>query len=141
MWNYIWPIFMVIGANALYHVCAKSTPLTVEPLASLTVTYLTAAAGSLILFFLLGENKNLLQEVHKVNWTSFALGLAIIALELGYLLVYRAGWKVGMGSLVANAGLACVLLVVGLAFFKESFSARQLVGMGVCVLGIFLIAK
>lgn len=141
MWNYIWPILMVVGANALYHVCAKSTPLTVEPLASLTVTYLTAAICSLILFFLVGGNKNLLQEVHKVNWTSFTLGLSIVALELGYLFVYRAGWKVGMGSLVANVGLACVLLVIGFVFFKESFSARQLVGMGICVLGIFLITK
>ena len=139
MWNYIWPILMVVGANALYHVCAKSTPLTVEPLASLTVTYLTAAVCSLILFFLVGGNKNLLQEVHKVNWTSFTLGLSIVALE--YLFVYRAGWKVGMGSLVANVGLACVLLVISFVFFKESFSARQLVGMGICVLGIFLITK
>lgn len=46
-----------------------------------------------------------------------------------------------MGSLVANVGLACVLLVIGFVFFKESFSARQLVGMGICVLGIFLITK
>ncbi|WP_283609790.1 EamA family transporter [Faecalispora anaeroviscerum] len=141
MWNYIWPILMVIAANSLYHVCAKSTPATVEPLAALTVTYLTATACSLILFFLVGGNKNLLQEVHKVNWTSFTLGLSIVILELGYLFVYRAGWKVGMGSLVANVGLACVLLVIGLVFYKESFSARQLVGMGICVLGIFLITK
>lgn len=69
------------------------------------------------------------------------MGLSIVALELGYLFVYRAGWKVGMGSLVANVGLACVLLVIGFVFFKESFSARQLVGMGICVLGIFLITK
>lgn len=141
MWNYIWPILMVVGANALYHVCAKSTPTTVEPLASLSVTYLTAAACSLILFFLVGGNKNLLQEVHKVNWTSFTLGFSIVILELGYLFVYRAGWKVGMGSLVANVGLACILLVIGIAFYKESFSARQLLGMGICVLGIFLITK
>lgn len=141
MWNYIWPILMVIAANSLYHVCAKSTPATVEPLAALTVTYLTATVCSLVLFFLVGGNKNLLQEVHKVNWTSFTLGLSIVILELGYLFVYRAGWKVGMGSLVANVGLACVLLVIGLVFYKESFSARQLVGMGICVLGIFLITK
>lgn len=141
MWNYIWPILMVVGANALYHVCAKSTPASVEPLASLSVTYLTAAACSLILFFLVGGNKNLLQEVHKVNWTSFTLGFSIVILELGYLFVYRAGWKVGMGSLVANVGLACILLVIGIAFYKESFSARQLLGMGICVLGIFLITK
>lgn len=141
MWNYIWPILMVVGANSLYHLCAKSTPSDVAPLASLLVTYVTAAISSLVLYLVMGENKNLLQEVHKVNWTSFTLGFAIVFLELGYLFVYRAGWKVGVGSLVANVALACVLLVIGFVLFKESFTSRQLLGMCVCVLGIFLITK
>lgn len=141
MWGYLWPILMVIAANTVYHISSKSTPSNVAPLASLLVTYLTATAGSLILFFVMGENKNLAQELHKVNWSGFVLGLSIVALELGYIYVYRAGWKVSMGSLVANVGLACVLLVVGILFYKESVTLRQIVGMGVCVLGIFLMTK
>lgn len=137
----VWPVLLVIAANTVYHICSKSTPSNVTPLVSLLVTYLTAAAGSLILFFVMGENKNLLQELHKVNWSGFVLGLAIVALELGYIYTYRAGWKVSMGSLVANVGLACVLLVVGVMFYKESVTLRQLAGMGVCVLGIFLMTK
>lgn len=39
MFSYIWPIGLVVLSNVIYHVCAKSTPETMHPLASLTVTY------------------------------------------------------------------------------------------------------
>ena len=47
MWNYIWPLLLVVGANTFYNICAKGTPDKVQPFAALTVTYLTAAVLSL----------------------------------------------------------------------------------------------
>ena len=41
--SYIWPIALVIICNTVYQVCAKSVPAEINPLASLTVTYLVAA--------------------------------------------------------------------------------------------------
>ena len=26
MWNLLWPMLMVVGANTVYNICAKSTP-------------------------------------------------------------------------------------------------------------------
>ena len=40
---------------------------------------------------------------------------------------------------VANIALACVLVFVGFFLYKESLSLRQLIGIGVCVFGLFLI--
>ncbi len=43
MFSYIWPIALVVISNTLYQVCAKSVPEGMNPLASLTVTYLVGA--------------------------------------------------------------------------------------------------
>lgn len=135
----MWPIMVVIAANTMYHICAKSIPQGAQPFASLTVTYLMAAALSALMFFLTSREKNLLTAVLNLNWASFALGCAIVALEFGFLYVYRVGWEISMGSLVANVGLACVLLIVGIVFYQEHLSWRQAMGFLLCLGGIVLI--
>lgn len=137
----LWPLLIVVGANTIYNISTKSTPANVNAFASLAMTYVMAALSSVVLFFLTSDSKNLLAELAKTNWTAYALGVAIIGLEFGYICIYRAGWKIGVASLVANISLACVLLVVGYFFYKEVITLKQLLGMGVCALGLMLIVK
>ena len=137
MWNMIWPMLIVITANTFYNVCAKSTPQGVNSFASLTITYLIAAA--LIMFFVTSEQKNIWQEFSKANWTSAVLGIAVLALEFGYICIYRAGWKVSTASIIANIALACVLVFVGMLLYKETITLRQIIGMLVCAAGLYLI--
>lgn len=141
MWNMLWPVLVVVGANTIYNISTKSTPANVNAFASLAMTYVMAALSSVVLFFLTSDSKNLLAELAKTNWTAYALGVAIIGLEFGYICIYRAGWKIGVASLVANISLACVLLVVGYFFYKEIITLKQLLGMGVCAIGLMLIVK
>ena len=141
MWNMLWPVLVVVGANTIYNISTKSTPANVNAFASLAMTYVMAALSSVVLFFLTSDSKNLLAELAKTNWTAYALGIAIIGLEFGYICIYRAGWKIGVASLVANISLTCVLLVVGYFFYKEVITLKQLLGMGVCALGLMLIVK
>lgn len=141
MWNMIWPILIVIAANTIYNVSSKSTPVSINSFASLSVTYLIAFICSIILFFVTSEKKNLLLELSKSNWSAYALGIAIVGLEFGFLCVYRAGWKMSTANLFASIALACVLLIVGFLLYKEMLSLRQVLGMGVCMLGLILIAK
>jgi drug/metabolite transporter (DMT)-like permease len=137
----IWPILIVIAANTIYNISSKSTPVSINSFASLSVTYLIAFICSIILFFVTSEKKNLLLELSKSNWSAYALGIAIVGLEFGFLCVYRAGWKMSTANLFASIALACVLLIVGFLLYKETLSLRQVLGMGVCVLGLILIAK
>lgn len=141
MWNMIWPILIVVAANTIYNICAKSTPSNINSFATLSVTYLVAMICSLIMYFVTSEKKNLLLELSKTNWTTYALGVAIVGLEFGFLCVYRAGWKMSTANLFASITVACVLLVVGFLLYKEVLSLRQILGMGVCALGLILIAK
>lgn len=141
MWQMIWPVLVVVGANTLYHTCAKSTPGDISPFASLALTYLIAGAVSFAMFFLTGGQKNILQEMAKANWATYALSASIVFLEFGYLMVYRAGWPVSIASLICNLTVCCILLFVGMLIYKETVSLRQLIGVAVCLTGIFLVSK
>ena len=138
MWNYIWPVLLILGSNIAYNLMTKSTPAQVNPFASLTVTYLVAAVFSFILL-LFSSSGHPLADFREVNWTGIVLGLAIVGLELGYICLYRAGWNISVGSLVANVLLAAGLLVIGLVVFKEAVGVKQMLGIAVCLCGLVLI--
>ena len=141
MWNMIWPLLIVVGANTIYNISTKATPSDVNAFASLATSYFIATIGSIVMFFLTSDSKNLLVEISKTNWSALALGIAIVGLEFGYICIYRAGWKIGVASLVANISLTCVLLLIGLFVYKEVITLKQLLGMGICVVGLMLIVK
>lgn len=140
MWGYIWPLLLVIAANTFYHICSKSLPQNVNPFISLFVTYTVGAILSLLIYFF-GENPAIINDMKKLNWTSILLGLSIIGLEFGYIKVYRAGWNVSTGSLVANIGLAVVLVFVGVLLYKETITLNRLIGIVLCCVGIFFLNK
>lgn len=139
MVQYIWPILVVVAANTFYNICAKSVPENVNSFAALTVVYGIAAVVSLILFFITGEQKNFFAEVTHLNWASVVLGIAVVALEFGYIAIYRAGWKITMASLVANISLAVVLLIVGVLLYKEAISVKQIIGVFISAAGLILV--
>ena len=139
MWNLIWPILMVILANTFYNICMKSMPSDVNPFGALMVTYFVAAIISGMIFVYSVGPSNIGEELSKINWTSVVLALAIVGLEVGYVFVYRAGWAVSTASVVANIGLALMLLVVGYFLYQENVSFNQIVGIVVCMFGLVLI--
>ena len=141
MWNMIWPLLIVVSANTIYNISTKSTPSDVNAFASLATSYFIAMLGSVVMFFFTSDSKNLFVEISKTNWSALALGIAIVGLEFGYICIYRAGWKIGVASLVANISLACVLLLIGLFVYKEVITLKQLLGMGICAIGLMLIVK
>ena len=138
-WNLIWPILIVIASNTFYNICMKSTPDDVNPFGALMITYIVSFIVTVIIFVFMVKPENVVLELGKVNWASVVLAFAVVGLELGYVFVYRAGWQVSSASVVANIGLACVLLVVGFLLYKEDISLRQILGILVCMVGMILI--
>ena len=137
---YLWPISLVILANTVYQVCAKSTPANMNPLASLTITYLVAAATSTEMYFLLNrQDADLLHELRQTNWAPFVLGLVIVGLEVGFIYAYRAGWQGSTASVVQSAFVAVALLFVGLLLYHEALTWNKLLGVAVCLAGLVLI--
>ncbi|MBQ3287347.1 MAG: EamA family transporter [Firmicutes bacterium] len=139
MWNMLWPLLLIVGSNCFYHICAKSMPAEVNPFASLTLTYLVGALLSALLFLGSAGFSRLGTELAKTNWTALVLGISIVGLEAGFVFLYRAGWKVSSGALVANICLAVALLFIGWLLYKESISPRQLLGVALCCAGLLLV--
>lgn len=135
------PVLIVVLSNTIYHICSKSTPEGINTFASLTITYVTGAVVSLVLYFVTKRDGNLLAEYRQLNWASFLLGVAIVGLEAGFLLMYKAGWGVSTAQIVTSALLAIVLIVVGFAMFHEAITWQKVIGVLVCLAGLYLINK
>ena len=134
-----WPIALVIVSNLLYHISARSTPDTLHPLASMTVVYTVGAVISLLLYFLLNRGENLLNEYRQVNWSSFALGLAVVGMEVGAIYMYKLGWDMSTGPLLYSSAITLLLVFIGGMFFHESITVRKLIGVAVCLVGLYFV--
>lgn len=139
MFNYVWPIALVVVSNVVYQICAKSVPGGMNPFASLTVTYIVGAVASGILYFVLGKNGSLVKEYSKLNWAPFVLGAVIVGLETGWIYAYKAGWQVSKGFIVQSAVLAVMLLVVGYFLYHEALTWNKVVGVVICLVGLVFI--
>ena len=136
-----WPIALAVFSDIFYQICSKSTPETLNPFASLTITYMVAAAFSAIIFFVMNGGSNILHAWKEVNWTTFILGLAIVGLEVGSIYMYRVGWNINTGYMVKSLILAIALIIVGYFIYKEQFTMTKAAGIAVCLLGLYLINK
>ncbi len=141
MFIYFLPIALVVASNVVYNIAQKSTPQNANPFAALLVTYLTAIIITLMAFMFNRSDKGIIQSFGDLNWTSIVLGVAIVGLELGFLLAYRAGWNISVGSLVANILLAVVLIPVGVLIYHEGFNYYKIIGVSFCLAGLVLINK
>ena len=106
---------------------------------SLLVTYGVAIVITLLLVPLFPFKEPIGRELRKINWASAVIGAAIVGVELGFLLAYRAGWRISVGSAAANAAVAVLLVPAGLLFFGEKLSEANFAGLVLCVAGLLLV--
>ena len=107
--------------------------------ASLTVTYLVAAAACVVFYFLFHSGENLIKEYEKLNWAPAALGIVIVGLEAGWIFAYKAGWQVSTAFLVQSCFLAVTLLFVGYTLYHEPLTWNKLLGAFICLIGLVFI--
>lgn len=141
MFMYVFSIVIIVASNVLYNICQKSTPQRADPFSALFITYITAAIITVMVFLFNKTDKGLFESFKDLNWTSIVLGIAIVGLEFGYLMAYRAGWKISIGSLVANIALALILIPIGVFFYKDGFGLNKVIGAIFCILGLIIINK
>lgn len=130
---------IAVLASVLYHVFQKQISPGVNPVISLLTTYVTAMVLTLPLLVFFPLQIRLQESLHKINWASFALGAAIVGLEIGFLLAYRAGWNLSLAGIAANVAAALILLPVGLVIFKEHASPLNILGVFICIVGLILV--
>lgn len=137
----IWPIALIVCSNVVYQLCTKSAPKGMDPLASLTITYLIGAAFSALLYFLTNQGGNLLAEYSHINRATIFLGLSVVGLEAGYIYAYKHGWSISTVPIVQSAILSLVLIVVGALMYHESITISKLIGIVICLIGLYFINR
>ena len=136
---YYIPLLVVIIGNTMYQFCAKSVPESADPYLSLTFTYLVGAVLAFLLFLTIGNDGGLGTELHKLNWTAFALGAAVLTIEAGTLFMYRVGWPINSAAIVASSCVAIILLIIGYLVFQEALTWTKMAGVAACIAGVILL--
>lgn len=136
MFNYIWPLAIIVFSNIVYQICAKGIPQEMNTYASMTVTYAVATLFSAIMFFVTTKGSNIVNELKFSNWATLVLGVVITGLEVGFIYAYKAGWKVSTLATVSNAFLAIGLLFLGFFMYHEVINWSKIVGVAICLVGL-----
>jgi drug/metabolite transporter (DMT)-like permease len=136
-------IWLVTGvlATVAYHLVLKVTPTAASPFLSLAVTYALASCAFFTLYLAMPGPHALRASIQELNWTALALAGTVVLLDLAFLMLYRSGFNVSIGQLVTQSSAALLLLLVGVAFFREKLSAANVAGIALCVVGLWLVNR
>lgn len=138
MFLFYFSISLAIASSALYHFVAKSTPANVNFTVSLLVTYAVAFVVTLFTFFVF-PTKDVLAELKQLNWASIGLAIAIVGIEFGFLLTYRAGWNLGIAAVLVNVVASLILVPVAILVFKDKISWINIAGIFICLVGLVML--
>lgn len=130
---------LVIASNLLYHVSQKSIPSGVHPLLSVAVTYAAALLFTLLLWPLSPGGAPRLSDIGRLNWATLGVALSAVGIEIGFLIAYRAGWNINVGSLIVSVAVALLLIPIGALLFREHLSAANVAGIVLCLAGLALV--
>lgn len=136
---YYLSVLLVIASNVFYHIFQKSIPEAANPFISLAATYGVALILAIIAFFIYPSDLGFIQSFKKLNWSCYALGAAIVGLELGFLLAYRAGWNISLAALFTNVCLTIILIPIGILLYKEHVSLINVIGVVLSIAGVICI--
>jgi len=139
MFLFYFSIMLAIASSALYHFSQKSTPVNVNPAVAIMVTYAVAFLLTLILLLFIPSKIGFIAELRQLNWASYLLAFSIVGLEVGFLLVYRAGWNVGIAAVLVNVVASLLLVPIALLVFKQQLSWVNIVGILVCLAGLVML--
>jgi len=139
MFLFYFSITLAICSSALYHFVAKSTPSNVNFTVSLLITYAVAFVVTLLGFFFFPAKNGVIAEIKLLNWASIGLAIAIVGIEFGFLLTYRAGWNLGIAAVLVNVVASLTLIPVAIFVFKDKISWVNIAGILVCLAGLAML--
>jgi multidrug transporter EmrE-like cation transporter len=139
MFLFYFSISLAIASSALYHFVAKSTPSNVNFTVSLLVTYTIAFVVTFLGFFFFPVTDGITAELKRLNWASTGLAIAVVGIEFGFLLTYRAGWNLGIAAVLVNVVASLILVPVAIFIFKDRLNWVNVAGILVCLAGLVML--
>jgi drug/metabolite transporter (DMT)-like permease len=138
---YYLPILLAVGGTLLYHLAQKSVPAASNPFFVLTLAYAVGMVTCAACGVFFPSGKSFLDSIRDTNWAAFGVGVAVVLIEIGFLLAYREGWKISTAAVAANVAVTVLLIPIGVGVYKEHLSLRVVVGVVFCVLGLILVTR
>ncbi len=134
-------IALVVVGNIVYQLGQRAIPRDANPVVATLAAYLIAFVVTLGTIPFLARGVVFGSAWQKLDGSTILVGFGIVAVELGFLLVYRAGWGISTAPLLANAIVAVVLLGIGAVAFKEPITGARAAGIVLCLAGLWLVAR
>jgi EamA-like transporter family. len=132
---------LTVFGMLLYHLSQKSVPKETNPFFVIVIAYVVGIVMCIAFAVVAPGKKSLLETFRESNWAVYTLGVAAALIELGFLLAYRTGWRISIAAVATNAAAAIVLIPVGLIFFKDHLSLRNVIGLIFCLVGLALVVR
>ena len=138
---FYFPFALTVAGMLLYHLSQKSIPKGMNPFLVTVMAYIVGIALCAVCAILYPDRKSLVESLRESNWAVFTLGAAAALIELGFLLAYRAGWKISLAAVATNAAVTIMLIPIGILVFKDHLSLRNVLGLIFCILGLVLVVR
>jgi uncharacterized membrane protein len=141
MTSFYFPVVLAVGGMLFYHLSQKSIPKEINPFFAMIIAYSVGIVLLAICAFAYPSKKSLVDSFRESNWAVFVVGAAAACIEVGFLLAYRAGWKISIAAVATNVAVTLLLIPIGLLVFKDHLSPRNILGLIFCVLGLVLVVR
>lgn len=132
-------ILMVLTGNCAYQLCQKFINTAVNPLVSLIMSYFVGMMLGIGLLIFSKPEKSILSSIQELNWASYALGITLVIIDAGFILAYRAGWKLSFVSVLYNVIPIILMVTIGMLFFKDKLTFINLLGVVVTIIGVLMV--
>jgi uncharacterized membrane protein len=141
MTTFYLPLVVAVTGMLFYHLAQKSIPKGINPFFATMIAYATGILVCAVCAFAFPGNKSLVASVRESNWAVYTMGAAAAAIEVGFLLAYRNGWRLSIAAVATNVAVTVMLVPIGIIIFKDQLSLRNIVGLVFCVLGLALVVR
>ena len=135
------PFALTVGGMLFYHLSQKSIPKEMNPFFVTIIAYVVGIVMCAICALTYPSKRSFVDSVRDSNWAVFVLGAAAACIELGFLLVYRAGWRISVAAVATNVAVTVMLVPIGIIIFKDHLSLRNILGLIFCILGLVLVVR
>ena len=130
---------LAIVGQVLYQIGQRAVPAEASPFAILAIAYFAAGMLCAGLAWPFGAFAPGASLRSVLGWPTWLIAGAIVAIEVGYLLAYRSGWTLGTAFATASAITVATLALIGCAANGQVMSGKQLAGLGLSCLGVWLL--
>jgi drug/metabolite transporter (DMT)-like permease len=136
-------VFLAVAAlgNVIYHLGQKTLPPGANPMVLLMAVYAIAFALCAVTAPLFQAGATPFEAGQVLAWPVFVLAAGVALIEIGFLLAYRSANVLQWSGVAVNGAAAVLLIPIALGVFREPFSPSRLLGIGVTLVGLFLLAR